>query len=472
MVNLVSIIAAICCLSLCHFRRSSSRLPWNWPILGMLPMFFINSHRIFDMMNDILLESKGTFLFKGAWFSNKDTLITSDPTNVRYVMSTNFSNYPKGPENKRFFDVFGDMLFNADHEEWRIHRKITQGFFTHKRFPQSVVDINQHTLEKGLIPVLDHVSKKAPKKACSLHVEFPDVPFSRAMNDANEAVLMRHIVPEKVWKLQRWLGIGREKKLSQAQKTLDNLAAKYIAVNREQLRKGEQNFNTLKYLSEDAVIGTAEDVYNTMRDSIIALLFAGRDTSGSALTWFFWLVAKNPSVESKIREELEANLPGDEPQTHSLTNVEKLNKLVYLHGALCEALRLFPPTPTMRRAPIQTDILPSGHHVNPKMKVVLFSYAIGRMEWIWGKDCLEFKPERWIPEKGGTNLVPSSKFLAFSTGPRICPGKDLAFIRMKAVAATIIHNYHVQVVETSNVTLASSFMLRMKDGLMVRVTKR
>ncbi|GFY80221.1 cytochrome P450, family 96, subfamily A, polypeptide 4 [Actinidia rufa] len=454
MVNLVSIIAAICCLPLCHFRRSS-RLPWNWPILGMLPMFFINSHRIFDMMNDILLESKGTFLFKGAWFSNNDTLITSDPTN----------DPPKN--NSRL-----------------LHSQAV---------PQSVVDINQHTLEKGLIPVLDHVSKKGLvvdlqdlferfmlDATCmlvtgcdpgSLHVEFPDVPFSRAMNDANEAVLMRHIVPEKVWKLQRWLGIGREKKLSQAQKTLDNLAAKYIAVNRE-LRKGEQNFNTLKYLSEDAVIGTAEDVYNTMRDSIIALLFAGRDTSGSALTWFFWLVAKNPSVESKIREELEANLPGDEPQTHSLTNVEKLNKLVYLHGALCEALRLFPPTPTMRRAPIQTDILPSGHHVNPKMKVVLFSYAIGRMEWIWGKDCLEFKPERWIPEKGGTNLVPSSKFLAFSTGPRICPGKDLAFIRMKAVAATIIHNYHVQVVETSNVTLASSFMLRMKDGLMVRVTKR
>ena len=147
-------------------------------------------------------------------------------------------------------------------------------------------------------------------------------------------------------------------------------------------------------MSEEAVIGTAEDVYNTMRDSIIALLFAGRDTSGSALTWFFWLVAKNPSVESKIREELKANLPGDERQTNSLTNVEKLNKLVYLHGALCEALRLFPPTPTMSRVPIQTNILPKWHHVNPKMKVIMFSYAmVIRMASIWRQDCLEFKPE-------------------------------------------------------------------------------
>ena len=58
-------------------------------------------------------------------------------------------------------------------------------------------------------------------------------------------------------------------------------------MNREQLSKGEQNFNTLKYLSKDAVIGIVEDAYNTMRESIIALLFAGRYMANSALTWFF-----------------------------------------------------------------------------------------------------------------------------------------------------------------------------------------
>ncbi|KAK9276518.1 hypothetical protein L1049_006052 [Liquidambar formosana] len=71
-------------------------------------------------------------------------------------------------------------------------------------------------------------------------------------------------------------------------------------------------------------------------------------------------------------------------------------------------------------------------------------YAVGRMASVWGKDCLEFKPERWISEEGGIKHEPSHKFFAFSAGPRTCPGKELGLIRMKAIAATIIHNYHVQ----------------------------
>ncbi|KAI8031953.1 Alkane hydroxylase MAH1 [Camellia lanceoleosa] len=53
-----------------------------------------------------------------------------------------------------------------------------------------------------------------------LSIEFPDVPFAKAMNDAKKALLMRHIVLETVWRIQSWLGIEHEKKLSEAWKTL------------------------------------------------------------------------------------------------------------------------------------------------------------------------------------------------------------------------------------------------------------
>ncbi|KAJ0098003.1 hypothetical protein Patl1_27587 [Pistacia atlantica] len=92
---------------------------------------------------------------------------------------------------------------------------------------------------------------------------------------------------------------------------------------------------------------------------------------------------------------------------------KELNKLVYLHGALCEALRLYPPVPFQHKS-------------------------------IWGDDCLEFKPQRWISEKGRIKHEPSYKFLAFNAGPRTCLGKEVAFTQMKAVAAAIIHNYNVQ----------------------------
>ncbi|KAA8530939.1 hypothetical protein F0562_005602 [Nyssa sinensis] len=90
---------------------------------------------------------------------------------------------------------------------------------------------------------------------------------------------------------------------------------------------------------------------------------------------------------------------------------------------------------------------------------------MGRTKSVWGNDCLEFKPERWVPEKGGIKIEPSKKFLVFSSGPRSCPGKELSFLRMNAIAAAIIHNYHLQLAEGHPVTPAISIILHMKHGL-------
>lgn len=126
-------------------------------------------------------------------------------------------------------------------------------------------------------------------------------------------------------------------------------------------------------------------------------LIAGRDTTSSALTWFTWLVYTNPQVEKKIRDELRSISPD---KNWYVFKVEETNKLVYMHGALCEALRLYPPVPFQHKEPTEQDVLPSGHRVHPNMKVMFFLYAMGRMESVWGEDCLEFKPERWISERG------------------------------------------------------------------------
>ncbi|GMY13274.1 alkane hydroxylase MAH1-like [Fagus crenata] len=87
------------------------------------------------------------------------------------------------------------------------------------------------------------------------------------------------------------------------------------------------------------------------------------------------------------------------------------------------------------------------------------------MESIWGKDCLEFKPERWISERGRILHVPSFKFIAFNAGPRTCLGKEMAFIQMKIIVSAIIWNYHVQVVEGHPVSPGISIILQMKHGL-------
>lgn len=151
---------------------------------------------------------------------------------------------------------------------------------------------------------------------------------------------------------------------------------------------------------------------------------------------------------------------------------EELDKLVYLHGAICEALRLFPPVPFEHKCAIKSDTLPSGDRVGPNTKVSYFMYSMGRMEQTWGEDCLEFKPERWISERGNIAHVPSYKFITFNAGPRTCLGKDISLIQLKIVAAAVLCKFHVQVVEGHPVTPRPSVVLRMKHGLKVKLTKR
>lgn len=202
-----------------------------------------------------------------------------------------------------------------------------------------------------------------------------------------------------------------------------------------------------------------------MRDSIVNLLLAGRDTTSAALTWFFWSLSQHPTVVTKIRDEL-----------NSIESVssDSITHLVYLQAAICESLRLYPPVPWEHKKSLNPDILPSGHHVDPTMKILFSLYAMGRMRSVWGDDCSEFRPERWIVDgKVGIKHEPSYKFLAFNAGPRTCLGKEVAFLQMKLVAANIMKRFDIVVVNGEEVKPSPSIILRMEKGLKVKViTKR
>ncbi|WZZ82821.1 hypothetical protein YC2023_103393 [Brassica napus] len=212
-----------------------------------------------------------------------------------------------------------------------------------------------------------------------------------------------------------------------------------------------------------------------LRDMILSFMLAGRDTTGSALTWFFWLLSKNPEVTTKIRQEINTKLSprtNNDSDHFSSFNPQDLNKLVYLHGALCEALRLYPPVPFQHKSPTKPDVLPSGHRVDASTKIVFCLYSLGRMKSLWGEDASEFKPERWISETGRLIHVPSFKFLSFNAGPRTCLGKEVAMTQMKTVAVKVIQNYEIEIVEGHKIEPVPSIILHMKQGLKVMVTKR
>nr|GME00449.1 alkane hydroxylase MAH1-like [Ipomoea batatas] len=485
---------------------SDKVLPRNWPVVGMMPALLKNAHRLHEFATDGLKHCGGTFEFKAPpAFPNLNMLVTSDPANIHHVLSKNFSNYPKGPHFRKIFDIFGDGLLNADSQLWEFHRKNTLSFFNHPQFYTSLETNVWHKVEKGLLPVLDLFAVQGAEfdlqdvfqrftfdtismlllhhDPQSLCLGLPYVPCEKAFNHATDAVLYRHIFPESFWKLQNWVGIGKEKKLIQACRAFDEFI--YSAIKRLELMKmTTNNINNdssdlslytayvQAYKQQEQLLTAGSSMNKFVRDTFLSLMFAGRDTTSTTLTWLFYLLAQNPLVQANARDEIENKLNLKQEDKRRIFKVEECDKLVYLHAALCESLRLFPPAAIQHRVSAGMDVLPSGHLVKPNTRILLLFYSTGRMDSIWGEDCMEFKPERWISDKGRIKHEPSYKFPAFNAGPRACLGKEMSLVQMKMIAAIILHHYEFQVVDSHSVSPSDSIIIQAKHGLKVKFTKR
>ncbi|KAK9059873.1 hypothetical protein SSX86_020577 [Deinandra increscens subsp. villosa] len=479
-------------------QRQRSVIPTDWPILGMIPGVLLNTHRLHEYVTAILIDSGGTFMWKGPWFTKMDMLITTNPLDIHHILTKNFCNYPKGDNFRKIFDILGDGIFNVDGELWEIHRKVTTSVLKHARFHSLWQTILWNKVEKGLLPVLESISKQGKEmdlqdiferfsfdNICkllldhdpkSLSLDLPYIPYLKAFSDAEEAILHRHVKPSSVLKLQQLLRVGNEKKMSDAWKTLDQfiyncLNQKLNEYNNMKCEHQEEKFVVLTtFIRKFKEYGVSfGDTTKFLRDTLLSLMVAGKDSTSTILSWFFYILAQNPKVEDKILEEIHTHLDlklGESWKTN------ELGEMVYLHGALNECLRLFPPLPFNHKIPLQPDILPSGHRVDQTTKIILSFYSMGKMKSIWGEDCMEFKPERWISKQGGIKHEPSYKLPAFNSGPRICVGKDMSLSQVKMVAIMVIYHYHIEPVEGHLVLPADSMVLQMKHGLKVRVTKR
>ncbi|CAK8570843.1 unnamed protein product [Lathyrus sativus] len=476
----------------------------NWPIIGMLPSMLLNQSHIHDFTTLLVKHHGGTFLFKGPWFTNiANFILTGDPMNVQHVTSKNFSNYGKGSDFHEIFENLGVGIFNMDSNEWKQERTLLHSLLKAKTFEISLQQNIQKKLENWLLPFLDDQVTKGVQVldlqdilerfsfdiSCTFLFGFDFIchPYNfnevSAISVLEDTMLYRHYIPKCIWKLQKWLQIGQEKKNKIAQQNFEQFLFKCITTykgdeEKRRLRSSEDVDEShscfLKELIMKRGLGKDEMVENDkyIRDTAANLLSAGTATISSGLSWFFYLVSTHPLVEAKIIQEIKDNYVSLEENLFTNLSMKELDKLVYLHGAIFEALRLYPPIPFEHKCAIKADILPSGHHVSANTKLIYSLYAMGRMEQVWGEDCLEFKPERWISDRGQIIHVPSYKFIAFNAGPRSCLGKDISLIQMKMVAAAMLWKFNIKMVEGQSITPRVSIVLRMKDGFKAKISKR
>lgn len=293
----------------------------------------------------------------------------------------------------------------------------------------------------------------------------PKAKFAVAFEDAVRisSERFRTITP-LFWKFKRFLNIGSEKRLKEAVAEIRRFTTKILNEKKQELTT-----EPVDLLSRFLNSGHLDE--NLVTDIVISFILAGRDTTSAALTWFFWLLYKNPAIENEVVKEVKEK--SDSPI------YDEVKDMVYTHASLCESMRLYPPVPVDSKLANADDVLPDGTVVKKGMMVSYHPYAMGRMESIWGGNWTEFQPERWL-EKDDT--AEKMKFRArdpyvypvFQAGPRICLGKDMAFLQMKRVVAGVLRQFMVvpAVDDGGEPVFVAALTSKMKGGFPVKIKER
>ncbi|XP_051116158.1 cytochrome P450 94B3 [Andrographis paniculata] len=474
-------------LQLAYLARSSSSffLPTS---IACLFAFYKNRRRLLHWYTDLLVRSP-THTIVLHRLGAPRTIVTANPSNVEYILKSNFPNYPKG---KPFTDLLGDFLgfgiFNVDGEMWTIQRKLASHEFTTKSLREFVVKILEDEVHSRLIPILRDAADNglildmqevlrsfAFDTICRvsigmdpgcLNLSSPPPPLALAFDAASGISAMRGAAPIfAVWKLKRALNLGMEKELKDAVKLVHGCVDEMIRSKRESMDGKLESGRDL--LSRFLEAGMDDEV---VRDMVISFLMAGRDTTSAAVTWLLWLLTGHREAEQQVVEEVSSIITaGGGGGTMGFDNLKEMN---YVTACLNESMRLYPPVVWDSKHAANDDVLPDGTRVRRGNRVTYFPYGMGRMEALWGKDCLEFRPERWLDGGGGVARVSPFKFPVFQAGPRVCLGKEMAFIQMKYLVASVLTRFELLPVRHDPPVFVPLLTAHMAGGFNVRVRRR
>ncbi|CAA0812865.1 cytochrome P450- family 94- subfamily D-polypeptide 2 [Striga hermonthica] len=471
----------------------------TYPLLGTLPDFIRNRHRFLEWTTGVLARCPtNTAVFRRP--GKIHGVITANPLIVEHMLKSHFDNFPKGARFRFLLqDFLGTGIFNSDGELWKIQRKTASYEFNTKSLRNFVMENVVFELKSRLVPVLESSAKTdrvldfqdilerfAFDNICK--VAFDVDPgclegdgtvgseFMRAFDEAANLSSGRFMYAlPSIFSIKKFFDLGSEKKLRVSIAKVHEFADRIIRTRMEEgKKKGKKGEDLLSRFISNSNLEKSNSL-DFLRDIVISFILAGRDTTSSALSWFFWLLSSRPNVEQKILQELEniRVLNGKSTSGGSYYTFDELREMHYLHAAISEAMRLYPPVPVDTKACIKDDILPDGTFIGKAWFISYDTYTMGRMESVWGKDCCEYKPERWI-ENGVCRQESPFRYPVFHAGPRMCLGKDMAFIQMKSIAACVLERFKIDVLLEKGKCpeYLLSLTLRIKGGLPVKIKER
>ncbi|WP_413429889.1 cytochrome P450 [Synechococcus sp. Cu2B8-bc1011] len=236
--------------------------------------------------------------------------------------------------------------------------------------------------------------------------------------------------------LGRW-SPGRRIKAADAtirQLLLAQIASRRKAVERDSAENLSPDIlSLLLSCKDDEGQGLSDD---ELHDELLTLLFAGHETTATALTWALYWIHRNPLVLERLMDELNGLRDHSDP--------EAITRLPYLSAVVNEVLRIHPVAMLTFPRRIEAPITLGGYAFHTGDVVLACIQAVHERPDLYPK------PTQFIPERFMGRTYGLHEFLAFGGGSRRCIGAALALYEMKLILAELLRNNQFKLTPNSN----------------------
>ena len=273
-------------------------------------------------------------------------IFTADPDNIKAILAAQFEDFGKGEHFHQLWKPFlGDSIFTTDGQQWHDSRQLIRPQFVktrvadldifEKHVGRLMAQIDGHGAQVDMAALFFRFTLDSAtdyllgKSVDSLYN--PQAEFATAFADVQRVqdILTRtgsfgFLIDKKTY----WSGL----KVINA--FVEPFIERVLHVSSSELeKKANQSF-----LDALAVTGTRDR--NVIRDQVVALLLAGRDTTAAILSFTFKELSAHPEVVRKLRREILDKVGTSRPPTY-----EDLKSMPYLQHVIHETLRLYPAVP-------------------------------------------------------------------------------------------------------------------------------
>ncbi|KAK0438221.1 cytochrome P450 [Armillaria borealis] len=390
------------------------------------------------------------------FFSEKQ-MFTTEPEHIKALLATQFQDFEKG----HTFYVAAESLLGAGifNSEW-FHRTMTRPLFNKDRISDfdnferhavsTISQIKSRLREGYPVDFQDAVARftldsateylfgndvnstsaglpypaGSPLAGNPHFVNHPSNTFVKAFAAAQEESALR-LQRGQYWPLFEFK--------ADAVKPLRQVVNEFVepllveALNRKdegkKLMEDDKSDENLSLLTR--LVENTNDT-KVIRDELVNILVAGRDTTASLLTFAVYMMCEHPEMATRLRSEIIEKV-GTRAPTY-----EDIRDMKYLRAFLNETLRLYPSVPINARSSKVATTLPNKgralYYVRKDTAVSYSVFLMHRRTDLWGPDALEFDPDRFLDGRLHKYLTPNPYiFVPFNAGPRICLGQQFAY---------------------------------------------